>query len=200
MKEATSILTQGAFAASETPRVLLIDEIDKSDIDLPNDLLHIFEEGEFEIPELARLPKTQATVKILPYDAPPEADIDRDGVSIERGRVRCTHFPLVVMTSNGEREFPPAFLRRCLQLEMKPPAKDKLVRIVRSHLELDDAQATKLDALIDAFLDRRDKQKADLAADQLLNAAFLVLNKINPQNSYDDKDALVETLWRSLGQ
>ena len=37
------------------PRVLLIDEIDKSDIDLPNDLLHVFEEGRFEIPELVRL-------------------------------------------------------------------------------------------------------------------------------------------------
>ena len=34
------------------PRALLIDEIDKSDIDLPNDLLHVFEEGDFEIPEL----------------------------------------------------------------------------------------------------------------------------------------------------
>ena len=37
------------------PRVLLIDEIDKSDLDLPNDLLNVFEEGEFGIPELARL-------------------------------------------------------------------------------------------------------------------------------------------------
>ena len=37
------------------PRVLLIDELDKSDIDLPNDLLTIFEEGEYEIPELFRL-------------------------------------------------------------------------------------------------------------------------------------------------
>ena len=37
------------------PRVLLIDEIDKSDIDLPNDLLNVFEEGEFTIPELSRL-------------------------------------------------------------------------------------------------------------------------------------------------
>ena len=46
-----------ALAAKNKPRVLLIDEIDKSDIDLPNDLLHIFEEGEFPIPELARLHK-----------------------------------------------------------------------------------------------------------------------------------------------
>jgi MoxR-like ATPase len=52
-----------AFAAQDKPRVLLIDEIDKSDIDLPNDLLHIFEEGEFEIPELTRLPKDQSSVR-----------------------------------------------------------------------------------------------------------------------------------------
>ncbi len=44
-----------ALLARKKPRVLLIDEIDKSDIDLPNDLLHIFEEGTFVIPELARL-------------------------------------------------------------------------------------------------------------------------------------------------
>lgn len=44
-----------ALLPSRRPRVLLIDEIDKSDIDLPNDLLNIFEEGAFEIPELTRL-------------------------------------------------------------------------------------------------------------------------------------------------
>jgi MoxR-like ATPase len=44
-----------ALLPSRYPHPLLIDEIDKSDIDLPNDLLNIFEEGEFEIPELARL-------------------------------------------------------------------------------------------------------------------------------------------------
>ena len=44
-----------AMLPSSRPRALLIDEIDKSDIDLPNDLLHIFEEGEFLIPELQRI-------------------------------------------------------------------------------------------------------------------------------------------------
>jgi MoxR-like ATPase len=48
------------------PSVLLIDEIDKSDIDMPNDLLHIFEEGFFEIPELTRLQDSSAE-KVLPY-------------------------------------------------------------------------------------------------------------------------------------
>ena len=41
------------------PRVLLIDELDKSDIDLPNDLLAIFEEGEYDIPELTRISEAQ---------------------------------------------------------------------------------------------------------------------------------------------
>ncbi|MFM6433610.1 MAG: AAA family ATPase, partial [Dolichospermum sp.] len=53
-----------ALLPSEKPRVLLIDEIDKSDIDLPNDLLHIFEEGEFEIPELRRIADKIAQVEV----------------------------------------------------------------------------------------------------------------------------------------
>ena len=48
-----------AFLPAKLPRVLLIDEIDKSDINLPNDLLNIFEEGEFQIPELVRSSKSQ---------------------------------------------------------------------------------------------------------------------------------------------
>lgn len=188
-----------AFAASDKPRVLLIDEIDKSDIDLPNDLLHIFEEGEFEIPELTRLPKDQEVIELLPH----EAEEDTAGISIKRGRVRCTHFPLVVMTSNGEREFPPPFLRRCLQLEMQPPDKDKLSRIVAAHLNMDPnymdpKNQDRINTLINAFLAKRGK--AELAADQLLNAVYLVLKDIDPEHSYPDRDALVEILWRSLSQ
>jgi len=189
-----------AFAAADRQRILLIDEIDKSDIDLPNDLLHIFEEGEFEIPELARLPKDQAQVQILPHDADAAADVEQAGIPVHRGRVRCRHFPLVIMTNNGEREFPPAFLRRCLQLEMRPPERDKLIRIVRAHLTLDADQEQRLEGVIDHFLDRRDKQHSDLAADQLLNAVFLALKDIDPEHSYPDKEALVETLWKPLGQ
>jgi MoxR-like ATPase len=185
-----------AFATSDRPRVLLIDEIDKSDIDLPNDLLHIFEEGEFEIPELARLPEEQEIVELLPHDA----EQDSPGISVKRGRVRCKHFPLVVMTNNGEREFPPPFLRRCLQLEMKLPDRAKLVRIVKAHLEMDPDHEDRIKKLIDDFLNRRDKQNAELAADQLLNAVFLVLKNIDPERSYPDKEALLDTLLKSLSQ
>ncbi len=55
-----------AFLPAARPRVLLIDEIDKSDIDLPNDLLGLFEEGSFEIPELDRIPTiTKPEPKII---------------------------------------------------------------------------------------------------------------------------------------
>ena len=48
-----------ALLPYERPRVLLIDEIDKSDVDLPNDLLNVLEEGEFRIPELVRIAETE---------------------------------------------------------------------------------------------------------------------------------------------
>ena len=54
-----------AFFAADLPRVLLIDEIDKSDVDLPNDLLNLFEDGEFPILELQRLELSQATVRTV---------------------------------------------------------------------------------------------------------------------------------------
>jgi MoxR-like ATPase len=159
-----------AFLPAKRPRVLLIDEIDKSDIDLPNDLLHVFEEGEFEIPELKRQKETQ--FEIEPWDGGAK-------VEIREGKVQCRAFPVIVMTSNGEREFPPAFLRRCLQLEMRPPARAKLQRIVEARLGPDGHDA-KITDLLDRFLVERDDKKKDLATDQFLNAIFLVLHDIDP--------------------
>jgi MoxR-like ATPase len=170
---------------SNKPRVLLIDEIDKSDIDLPNDLLHIFEEGEFEIPELVRL---KGNHDIRPSDK-------GNAITIKDGKVSCKQFPLVIMTSNGEREFPPAFLRRCLQLEMQLPDKDKLTEIVKAHLSIGEDYNEKVNVLIQEFLDKRDNKNADLATDQLLNAVHLTLKNIELPR---DKDQLLESLWKSL--
>ena len=150
-----------AMLPYERPRVLLIDEIDKSDIDLPNDLLTIFEKGEYEIPELAR--REEPTALVLTADG-------SDRVEINRGLVRCRAFPFVVMTSNGEREFPPAFLRRCITLELQQPMQeDELREIVAAHLG-DELAASSL-ALVHRFLERRDS--GTLANDQLLNAIYL---------------------------
>jgi len=174
-----------AFAAGEKPRVLLIDEIDKSDIDLPNDLLHIFEEGEFEIPELARLPEEQQKVLIRAHGD------DTQTFEITGGQVRCNAFPLVIMTSNAEKEFPPPFLRRCLQLEMKLPNEKQLKSIVEAHIGkvIED---NVLEQLIAKFSKQRENQ--DLANDQLLNAVYLVLNSIKVLERKELQDAL----WKSL--
>ncbi len=137
-----------AMLPTQRPRVLLIDEIDKSDIDLPNDLLNIFEEGEFEIEELARLADRQSNrqeaVQVRPCDY--DSNNPHDKVTIQHGKVICRAFPVVVMTSNAEREFPAPFLRRCIRLDMQPPNEDKLARIVAQHL--DDPVAKQANALI----------------------------------------------------
>ncbi|MDG6108258.1 AAA family ATPase [Dactylosporangium aurantiacum] len=151
-----------ALLPRRRPRVLLIDEIDKSDIDLPNDLLTIFEDGEYTIPELARLAERQPEVEVASADAD-------DRVVIRRGHVRCREFPFVVLTSNGEREFPPAFLRRCIRLRLPPPSAQQLARIVEAHLG-DDAVAAS-GPIIERFLAVRGF--GDVATDQLLNAIYL---------------------------
>lgn len=174
------------------PRVLLIDEIDKSDIDLPNDLLNIFEEGEFEIPELARLPEDEQfkTIGVLPYDS-------NEKVEVERGRVHCNAFPFVVLTSNGEREFPPAFLRRCLRLEVKPHPPEVLAQIVEDRLAPRPEEQSVVRALIDEFIDRRDREKLELSTDQLLNAVYLAVQGIDPSKKSELRDALFRSLSES---
>lgn len=169
-----------ALLPSNQPRVLLIDEIDKSDIDLPNDLLNIFEEGQFEIPELARLSAKVEEVAVFMYDS-------QDKAMIRRGQVVCTAFPFVVITSNGERELPPAFLRRCLRLDIEPPNPEMLARIVQAHFELADiANQPKLNELLNTFITRR--AQGYLATDQLLNAIYLTQQQVEMTIPLDSED------------
>lgn len=179
-----------ALLPTKRPRVLLIDEIDKSDIDLPHDLLNIFEEGEFEIQELARLSESYEQIQVYPHDG-------QDKVMITKGRVICKAFPLIVLTSNGERELPPPFLRRCLRLDIEAPTPDKLAKIVEAHFGQPDEQSKmRRDGLIHLFLARR--EKGDLATDQLLNAIYLTMQGINLDSVEEDKDHLINTVLRHL--
>ncbi|MFD7610797.1 AAA family ATPase [Streptomyces sp. NPDC059828] len=172
-----------ALLPSPHPRVLLVDELDKSDIDLPNDLLHVFEGGDFEIPELMRLAR-ERTVEVLTDDP--------GGVAaVVHGRVQCSEFPFVVITSNGEREFPPAFLRRCVSLELVEPDDEKLARIVEAHLGVDATGRAR--ELIGTFLRNRDEGL--VSTDQLLNAIYLSLG----DGSAADREELVRLLLRPLG-
>ncbi|MGF7150933.1 MoxR-like ATPase [Sphingomonas zeicaulis] len=90
-----------AFTAPELP-VLLIDEIDKADIEFPNDLLQELDRMEFHVYE------TRETVK-----------------AVER--------PIVVITSNNEKELPDAFLRRCFFHYIKFPDRETMRDIIEVH-------------------------------------------------------------------
>ena len=161
-----------AFLPAPFPRVLLIDEVDKSDINLPNDLLNLLEEGQFEIPELVRLAESK-TAESKPSEAPAMEVRTADDLKaeLEAGKVRCDAFPLIIMTSNGERDFPPAFLRRCLRVEMPNPAEQDLLSIVEAHLTQPLVEEAR--DLIQAFAQETDDKAIQLATDQLLNAVYL---------------------------
>ncbi|MDX1706854.1 MoxR family ATPase [Pseudidiomarina sp.] len=110
-----------AFTAPERP-VLLIDEIDKADIEFPNDLLHELDQMEFHVYETGE-------------------------------QVRAEHRPIVIITSNNEKELPDAFLRRCFFHYIKFPDADTLADIVKVHYP--DIQQRLLSTALEVFFDLR---------------------------------------------
>lgn len=182
----TALAPRSQTSADEAgPRALLIDEIDKGDIDLPNDLLNIFERGEFEIPELTRM-KGDRVWKIDGHQG-------LGPFEIEGGRVRCSEFPFVVMTSNGERDFPAAFLRRCIRLEMPAPDKELLERIVSAWLSPSIAQEYSKE-IADFAADATSGRKP-LATDQLLNYLHVASSDNFPE---EDRPAAADTILKPL--
>lgn len=185
-----------AFLPFATPRVLLIDEIDKSDLQLPNELLHLFEEGAYEIPQLRREAR---------HDSEPTAEVDTDDpgcrAPIRAGRVQCRAFPIVVMTSNRERDFPPAFHRRCIRVEMPTPTqRETLLDVARQHFGhagsvscLDEQTALER---IDIFLGT--EGQLDRATDQLLNALHLLCGPEQQRPSEKQMKALEAILFKRL--
>ncbi len=178
-----------ALLPTKRPRVLLIDEIDKSDINLPNDLLNLFEEGEFEIPELSRIAQEDNQIQVRTYDG-----ID---VPVVAGKVCCRNFPFIILTNNGERDFPPAFLRRCLRLNMPySPDSQALLKIVSAHLEADNITKNreKIEQLVKKFKGLR--ENGDIATDQLLNAVYMVTRESPPEPT--EEKELINVLMKYL--
>ena len=164
--------------------MLLVDELDKSDIDLPNDLLNVLEEGEFTIRELERSADREPVSEVLTDDG--------YKVPVTGGRVRCTNFPFIVLTSNGERDFPAALLRRCIQLELKPPTEKQLAAMVTAHLG--EEALMEGEEYIRRFLERDAGQV--VATDQLLNALFLTQRAAGAERV--TRSRLAEMLLRPL--
>jgi MoxR-like ATPase len=192
-----------ALLPTNTPRVLLIDEIDKAGMDLPNDLLSTFEEGEYEIDELVRIADTSPRVRVFTADRQqPEASTANRTAEIPEGLVRCRQFPLVIMTSNGEREFPPAFLRRCLTFRIRQPGTEQLAAIVEAQLgdqlradpQVAAQRRSMVGQLISQFHQRSEEGQL-LATDQLLNAIHLTSrNDLNEA----ERDQLTDLLLHNL--
>ncbi len=105
VKDIHNYIVQGvlwqAFEADK-PFVLLIDEIDKADIEFPNDLLRELDRMEFFVYETRQL-------------------------------IKARHRPVVMITSNNEKELPDAFLRRCFFHYIKFPDKETMAKIVDVH-------------------------------------------------------------------
>ncbi len=114
-----------AFSQDEQA-VLLIDEIDKADLEFPNDLLWELDQMEFYIHE------TRETVK-------------------------AKHRPVVIITSNAEKELPDAFLRRCIFHYIAFPDKKLMTEIVNTHF--DHVEENLLNNALDAFYEIRDMRE-----------------------------------------
>ncbi|RDI48988.1 AAA family ATPase [Nocardia mexicana] len=168
------------------PRVLLIDEIDKADVDLPNDLLHVFENGEYQIDELRRIRAHRPEVEVFTHEG-------RERVGVREGFVQCSAFPVIVMTSNGEREFPPAFLRRCLQLRLERPERAQLERVVAAHLG--GSVVDEYGDIIDTFIRRR-SELGTLPTDRLLIALHVLTQATRADGAEVDRQRLAERLMQ----
>ncbi len=105
------------LAQKNIPSVVLIDEIDKADIDFPNDLLLVLDKLQFEVDE----------VKGWKFDAVKNKTIEQ----------RRDFLPLIIITSNREKELPKAFLRRCLFYYIDFPQEEELKYIIESHFQKD---------------------------------------------------------------
>ena len=94
-------------------------------------------------------------------------------------------------TSNGERDFPPAFKRRCLRITMPDPQRKGLEEIVIAHFGKDKFQqhSSTINDLISEFLDENKpgKQQRNRATDQLLNTIYVLTCSVSPKKAKDEK-------------
>lgn len=107
--------------------VLLIDEIDKAEPDLPNDLLEPLDRRSFSLPDGGKI-EAAGDLKIL-----------------------------TIITTNGERELPQAFLRRCVTLTLPEPGKNELVRIALEHDP--NSNRARIEAIAEKILRFREEAK-----------------------------------------
>jgi len=146
-----------AFTADETP-ILLIDEVDKADIEFPNDLLQELDRMEFNVYE------TGETIKAI-------------------------NRPLVIITSNNEKDLPDAFLRRCFFHYIKFPDKSTMTDIIDVHFP--DIQNILVREALNLFYDVRDVPglKKKPSTSELLDWLKLLMVEDMPVEVLKSRDA-----------
>jgi MoxR-like ATPase len=161
---------------SRDSALLLLDEIDKADPDIPNDLLEVLDENKFTVPET--------------------------GDEIERKRKDL----LIVLTTNGERELPPAFMRRCVTLDLPGPPNERwLVDIAERRFPVaaktaQPAWTALYEKVAREVMIRRDKadstQRRKPSTSEFIDAvsACRELLRGAPKASPDDLSALLDSL------
>ena len=146
-----------AFQSAEQP-VLLIDEVDKADIEFPNDLLRELDRMEFYVYETQQL-------------------------------VAARHRPIIVITSNNEKELPDAFLRRCFFHYIKFPDQDTMASIVDVHFP--GLKKSLLNEALNAFYKVRDVPglKKKPSTSELLDWIKLLLAEDIPPEALRSEDS-----------
>ena len=136
--------TLGRAFAADKRVVVLIDEIDKADIEFPNDLLHELDVMSFHIHELDET-------------------------------IAAKHRPVVVITSNAEKELPDAFLRRCVFHYIAFPERDLMERIIAVHYP--DIEQELLEAAIVRFYELRgvDGLRKKPSTSELIDWLFVLI-------------------------
>jgi MoxR-like ATPase len=132
--------------------VVLIDEIDKAPRDFPNDVLYEFEAKAFKVQE-ASIEEAQAWAKAEQFALQPGP---KGFFSFD---AETGHEPIMILTSNSEKNLPDAFLRRCAYYHIPFPDKERLMEIVGENLELsENFLRNMLDHAVTYFVEIRDNQ------------------------------------------
>ena len=152
----------------ETRSVVLIDEIDKADIEFPNDLLQELDRMEFYVHEL------QETIA---------------------AKTR----PVIIITSNNEKELPDAFLRRCFFHYIRFPETETMEEIIKVHFP--DIKQNLLKAALNTFYDLREVKgiKKKPSTSELLDwIKLLVVEDISPEAIKADASKAIPQLYGAL--
>jgi hypothetical protein len=114
--------------------------------------------------------------------------------------VHCYEFPFIILTSNEDRDFPPAFQRRCLRYTMQQPDPDQLRDIVADYFKLGRQAMNSYEGLIEKFLSLRNRK--EVTTDQLFQAIYLLrLNAdIGELTENDQLDSLAKVLLQPIAE